>query len=109
MLYHRNSWAYWVELMLKQGIYHRELFHGLSAADLLNDRALPFFEQWSDSESSTTIAANFYWHSTHERSDFGINWQYFSPTEFSGKNHPVSLASVSAPASAICAPIAGGV
>ncbi len=36
MLYHRNSWAYWVELMLKQGIYRRELFRGLSPADIMS-------------------------------------------------------------------------
>lgn len=36
MLYHRNSWAYWVELMLKQGVYRRELFRGLKPADLMS-------------------------------------------------------------------------
>jgi ubiquinone/menaquinone biosynthesis C-methylase UbiE len=36
MLYHRNSWAYWIDLMLKQGIYRRELFRGLKAADIMS-------------------------------------------------------------------------
>jgi ubiquinone/menaquinone biosynthesis C-methylase UbiE len=36
MLYHRNSWNYWVELMLKQGVYNAELFRGLSAADIMS-------------------------------------------------------------------------
>jgi len=36
MLYHRNSWAYWIDLMLKQGIYRGELFKGLNASDLMS-------------------------------------------------------------------------
>jgi ubiquinone/menaquinone biosynthesis C-methylase UbiE len=36
MLYHRNSWAYWVDLILKQGIYRRELFRGLKPSDLMS-------------------------------------------------------------------------
>jgi len=36
MLYHRNSWGYWFEMMLKQGIVRGELFRGLSPADLLS-------------------------------------------------------------------------
>jgi ubiquinone/menaquinone biosynthesis C-methylase UbiE len=36
MLYHRNSWAYWVDLILKQGIYRRELFRGLTPDDLMS-------------------------------------------------------------------------
>lgn len=36
MLYHRNSWGYWFEMMLKQGIVRGELFRGLSPADVLS-------------------------------------------------------------------------
>jgi ubiquinone/menaquinone biosynthesis C-methylase UbiE len=36
MLYHRNSWAYWVEMMAKQGLYKGELFRGLRPADILS-------------------------------------------------------------------------
>lgn len=36
MLYHRNSWGYWVEMMFKQGIIRREFFHGLSREDVLS-------------------------------------------------------------------------
>lgn len=36
MLYHRDSWAYWIDLMLKQGIYGRELFRGLSPDDIMS-------------------------------------------------------------------------
>jgi ubiquinone/menaquinone biosynthesis C-methylase UbiE len=36
MLYHRNSWAYWVDLILKQGVIRRELFRGLKPADLMS-------------------------------------------------------------------------
>jgi len=36
MLYHRNSWGYWFEMMLRQGIVRGELFRGLSSADILS-------------------------------------------------------------------------
>ncbi len=36
MLYYRNSWAYWVDLILKQGIVRRELFRGASVSELLS-------------------------------------------------------------------------
>ncbi len=36
MLYHRNSWAYWFELMFRQGVLHGELFRGLSSADIMS-------------------------------------------------------------------------
>jgi ubiquinone/menaquinone biosynthesis C-methylase UbiE len=36
MLYHRNSWEYWVRLMLKQGVYRRELFRGLTPHDIMS-------------------------------------------------------------------------
>lgn len=36
MLYHRNSWGYWFELMLRQGVLHGELFRGLLPADILS-------------------------------------------------------------------------
>ncbi len=36
MLYYRNSWNYWVELMLKQGIYRGELLRGLSPSDIMS-------------------------------------------------------------------------
>lgn len=36
MLYHRDSWCYWVELMLRQGVVKGELFRGLSAADIMS-------------------------------------------------------------------------
>jgi ubiquinone/menaquinone biosynthesis C-methylase UbiE len=36
MLYYRNSWNYWVELMLKQGVYRGELFRGLSPDDIMS-------------------------------------------------------------------------
>lgn len=36
MLYHRNSWAYWVELMIRHGIFRGELFRGLKPADLMS-------------------------------------------------------------------------
>lgn len=36
MLYHRNSWNYWIELMLRQGIYRGELFRGLSPAEIMS-------------------------------------------------------------------------
>src|SRR5437016_7649771 len=35
MLYHRNSWAYWIELILRYGIFRGELFRGLAPADLM--------------------------------------------------------------------------
>lgn len=36
MLYHRDSWAYWVELMFRHGVIKGEFFRGLSAADILS-------------------------------------------------------------------------
>jgi ubiquinone/menaquinone biosynthesis C-methylase UbiE len=36
MLYHRNSWGYWVEMMFRQGLVHGELFRGLKPADILS-------------------------------------------------------------------------
>lgn len=36
MLYHRNSWAYWFELMLRQGVTRGELFRGLKSGDILS-------------------------------------------------------------------------
>lgn len=36
MVYYRNSWNYWVDLMLKQGVYRRELFRGLTPADIMS-------------------------------------------------------------------------
>ena len=36
MLYHRNSWGYWVDLVAKQGIYRGELFQGVSTAELMS-------------------------------------------------------------------------
>ena len=36
MFYHRNSWGFWVDLMLKQGIYRGELFRGLSPEDMMS-------------------------------------------------------------------------
>lgn len=36
MLYHRNSWGYWVDLVGKQGIYRGELFRGVSTAELMS-------------------------------------------------------------------------
>jgi ubiquinone/menaquinone biosynthesis C-methylase UbiE len=36
MLYHRDSWAYWVELMLRHGIIKGEFLRGLSSADILS-------------------------------------------------------------------------
>jgi ubiquinone/menaquinone biosynthesis C-methylase UbiE len=36
MLYHRNSWGYWFEMMFKQGIVRGEFFRGLSRADVLS-------------------------------------------------------------------------
>src|SRR5205085_11194699 len=36
MLYHRNSWAYWIELMLRHGIFRGELFRGLTPADIMS-------------------------------------------------------------------------
>jgi SAM-dependent methyltransferase len=36
MLYHRNSWAYFFELMFRQGIIRGEFFRGLKIADILS-------------------------------------------------------------------------
>lgn len=36
MLYHRNSWNYWIELMINKGIYRGELFRGLTADDIMS-------------------------------------------------------------------------
>jgi SAM-dependent methyltransferase len=36
MLYHRSSWGYWIELMMRQGIIHRELFKGLTPSDIMS-------------------------------------------------------------------------
>ncbi len=36
MLYHRNSWGYWFELMFRQGLIHGELFRGLSPNDIMS-------------------------------------------------------------------------
>lgn len=35
MLYHRNSWGYWVELMFRHGLLRGELFRGLSPAEIM--------------------------------------------------------------------------
>lgn len=35
MLYYRHSWNFWIELMLKQGVYRRELFR-MSPADIMS-------------------------------------------------------------------------
>jgi ubiquinone/menaquinone biosynthesis C-methylase UbiE len=36
MLYHRNSWNYWIELILRHGIGRAEFFRGLSADDIMS-------------------------------------------------------------------------
>jgi ubiquinone/menaquinone biosynthesis C-methylase UbiE len=36
MLYYRNSWGYWFEMIFKQGLFRGELFKGLSATDILS-------------------------------------------------------------------------
>jgi len=36
MLYHRNSWAYWIEFIVRQGIVRREFFRGLSPDDIMS-------------------------------------------------------------------------
>lgn len=36
MLYHRDSWGYWIELMLRHGIVKGELFRGLSPDDIMS-------------------------------------------------------------------------
>src|ERR1035437_6291993 len=36
MLYHRNSWHYWFDLMLKQGICRGELFRGLGPSEIMS-------------------------------------------------------------------------
>lgn len=36
MLYHRNSWGYWFEMMFRQGLIRREFFQGLKPADILS-------------------------------------------------------------------------
>jgi ubiquinone/menaquinone biosynthesis C-methylase UbiE len=36
MLYYRHSWNYWIELGLKQGVYRRELFRGMSMDDIMS-------------------------------------------------------------------------
>lgn len=36
MLYHRNSWGYWFEMMFRQGVIRREFFRGLKPADILS-------------------------------------------------------------------------
>jgi len=36
MLYHRNSWAYWFELMFRHGVLKGELFRGLTAGDIMS-------------------------------------------------------------------------
>jgi len=36
MLYHRNSWGYWVDMMFRLGIVRGEFFRGLSSADILS-------------------------------------------------------------------------
>jgi len=36
MLYHRSSWAYWFELMFRQGVVKGELFRGLNAEDIMS-------------------------------------------------------------------------
>lgn len=36
MLYHRNSWAYWFELMFRQGIVHGEFLRGLKPGDIMS-------------------------------------------------------------------------
>lgn len=36
MLYHRNSWGYWFEMMFRQGLVRGEFFRGLTRADLLS-------------------------------------------------------------------------
>lgn len=36
MLYHRDSWAYWIELMLRHGILKGELFRGLSPEEIMS-------------------------------------------------------------------------
>jgi ubiquinone/menaquinone biosynthesis C-methylase UbiE len=64
MLYHRNSWAYWIELILKQGIYRRELFRGLTPADLMSKyveysstgEARPLVKVYSRSETSSLFS-----------------------------------------------------
>lgn len=36
MLYHRSSWAYWFELMFRQGVLHGEFFKRLTPADIMS-------------------------------------------------------------------------
>jgi SAM-dependent methyltransferase len=58
MLYHRNSWGYWVEMMFRQGLVHGELFRGLKPADILSkyvefnqDGGRPLVKVYSRSEA----------------------------------------------------------
>ena len=53
MLYHRNSWAYWIDLMLKQGVYRGELFRGITPADLMSK----YVEYSSTGESRPLVKA----------------------------------------------------
>jgi len=36
LLYHRNSWAYWIELMLRLGVFRGELFRGLTPGEIMS-------------------------------------------------------------------------
>ena len=63
MLYHRNSWGYWFEMLLKQGIVRGELFRGLSPADLLakyvefnNGGGRPLVKVYSRSETRSLFS-----------------------------------------------------
>jgi SAM-dependent methyltransferase len=64
MLYHRHSWNYWIELMLKQGVYRGELFRGLSPADIMSKYAefnesggRPLVKVYSRGEARALFAA----------------------------------------------------
>ena len=63
MLYHRNSWAYWIDLIVKQGVYRRELFRGLKPADLMSKYveyseagARPLVKAYSRSETRSLFS-----------------------------------------------------
>lgn len=36
MLYHRDSWAYWIGMILRHGLIRREFFRGLSASEIMS-------------------------------------------------------------------------
>lgn len=36
MLYHRNSWNYWVDIVLRRGVLHADFLRGLSVAEIMS-------------------------------------------------------------------------